>query len=121
MADCVMNERNFPDKPRVLVVQTTNGNEAGGDLDQEYSHLKHVAEINYGDDIDFSRTTAVDNFANWRKQIKYIGETIEYVSTMDAIIFGSGWETSRACRIINETAAEYSMETIESHGDWRDK
>lgn len=45
--------------------------------------------------------------------VYFLSKSLELMSTCDAVIFASGWEKARGCRIEHEVALQYGLEIIE--------
>lgn len=42
----------------------------------------------------------------------FLGKSLELLSTADVAYFAKGWETARGCRIENQCALDYGIETV---------
>ena len=51
------------------------------------------------------------------KPLWFLGKSLELLSTADVAYFAKGWENYRGCRIENQCAIEYGIETIMSYKD----
>ncbi len=51
------------------------------------------------------------------KPLWFLGKSLELLSTADIAYFAKGWENYRGCRIENQCAIEYGIETIMSYKD----
>lgn len=49
------------------------------------------------------------------KPLRFLGKSLELLSTADVAYFAKGWENARGCRIENTCAIEYGITVIEDY------
>ena len=47
--------------------------------------------------------------------LKYLAKSLDLLADADVAYFAKGWESARGCRIENQCAIEYSIDTIEDY------
>lgn len=69
------------------------------------------AERNLGEPVE-----AIDSFfqnaPHDAKPLWFLGKSLELLADADVVYFAKGWENARGCRIENQAALEYGIETI---------
>lgn len=46
------------------------------------------------------------------KPLWFLGKSLELMADADVVYFAKGWEDARGCRVENQAALEYGIETI---------
>lgn len=71
-----------------------------------------VAKFYFGDDFE-----VVDSFfqnaPHDAKPLWFIGKSLELMAGADVVIFASGWQNARGCKIEHLCAEEYGIDIIE--------
>ena len=71
-----------------------------------------VAKFYFGDDFEvidsFFQTAPHDAKPLW-----FIGKSLELMAGADVVIFASGWQNARGCKIEHLCAEEYGIDIIE--------
>lgn len=93
---------------KIMISQPMKG-KTNEEISKEREHLVKVFESN-GDivlDTIFDETPKNVDEAIW-----LLSKSIEYLAQADTIIFMTGWEKARGCKIEHEVAVEYGKEVI---------
>lgn len=99
------------EKKKLFISIPMNG-KSDENIKYEMKRLKEkVEEI-----FDYYEIELIDSFIENApenaKPLWYLGESIKRLAQADIIIFGSGWEYARGCKIEHECAISYNIANI---------
>lgn len=77
--------------------------------------IKRKAEKRMGESIELIDSFVTDYPGEINKSIPvwYLGKSIQFLSQVDIAYFGGDWKNARGCRIENQCAKAYGIQTIE--------
>ena len=69
------------------------------------------AERNIGEPVEVI-DSFFQNAPHDAKPLWFLGKSLELMAGADVVYFAKGWEDARGCRVENQAALEYGIETI---------
>ena len=69
------------------------------------------AERNIGEPVEVI-DSFFQNAPHEAKPLWFLGKSLEKMADADVVYFAKGWEDARGCRVENQAALEYGIETI---------
>lgn len=69
------------------------------------------AERNIGEPVEVI-DSFFQNAPHDAKPLWFLGKSLELMADADVVYFAKGWEDARGCRVENQAALEYGIETI---------
>lgn len=99
-------------KTKVFISQPMNG-KTNEEIKAEREILIAKAKENYGDIevID----SFFENAPHDAKPLWFLGESIKKLADADVAVFAKDWESARGCKIENQCAIAYGIETVECY------
>ena len=99
-------------KTKVFISQPMNG-KTNEEIKAEREILIAKAKENYGD------VEVIDSFfenaPHDAKPLWFLGESLKKLADADVAVFAKDWKTARGCKIENQCAIAYGIETVECY------
>lgn len=100
---------------RVFISQPMNGK-----TNEEIERVRKNAVESIKSNFPDHEIEVIDSFFKDVPDVKerglyYLGKSLELLATADVAYFAGDWENYRGCRIENECAIEYGIDTIEDY------
>ena len=96
---------------KIMISQPMNG-KTNEQIREERAELVEKLEKLGNEVVD----TIISDFDDNTDPILYLAKSIEFIADVDGVVFMSGWEKARGCKIEHDVAVNYGKKVFYEYG-----